>query len=97
MTNPPKLPRRLATLTALALAALASVHGLALAGPAATVMFASGEVKVHAAGGAARAAVNGGVIDSGETIETSQGRVQLRMVDGALMSLSERTTLRLDE
>ena len=37
------------------------------------------------------------IFESGETVKTGKGRVQLRMVDGALMALGERTTLRLDD
>lgn len=47
--------------------------------------------------GASKDAKTGLAINSGETIQTGKGRVQLRMVDGAMMSLNERTTLRLDD
>ena len=82
---------------ALSLAALCVVHGIAWAAPAATALFASGDVRVLTAQGAARPLKTGEPVDSGETVQTGKGRVQLRMVDGALMALGERTTLRLDD
>lgn len=83
--------------TAVCVAALMLVHGVALADPAARVVFAAGEVRVLAANGTSRAAARDLAVDSGDTIETGKGQVQLRMVDGAMMSLGERTTLRLDD
>ncbi|MDP9043384.1 MAG: FecR family protein, partial [Pseudomonadota bacterium] len=83
--------------SALALAALLALSGQAMATPAATVMFASGDAHVLSATGQAREAKSGSAVESGESIETGKGRVQLRMVDGALMSLREGTLLRLDD
>ncbi|RZA18744.1 MAG: hypothetical protein EOP93_10495, partial [Lysobacteraceae bacterium] len=82
---------------ALTIAALCVVNGMAWAAPAATAMFTSGDVRVVSAKGVVRDLKTGEGIESGETVKTGKGRVQLRMVDGALMALGERTTLRLDD
>lgn len=80
-----------------ALAAMCVVSGLSWAAPSATVLFASGDVRVVSTQGQVRDVATGAQIESGETVQTGRGRVQLRMVDGAMMSLSEQTTLRLDD
>jgi FecR protein len=64
--------------------------------PAATLEFVQGAVNVRSAAGASRAAQRGTVVNNGETIETQSGRAQMRMVDGAYISLQNDTTLRLD-
>lgn len=64
---------------------------------AGTIEFISGEASVRGAAGATRAAVRGGAVAQGETVETASGRVQLRMVDGAYISLQPQTALRFDE
>ncbi|MDP9045676.1 MAG: FecR domain-containing protein, partial [Pseudomonadota bacterium] len=78
-------------------AALWIVGGSAWAVPSATVLFASGDAHVLSASGQARPASPGVVVESGESIETGKGSVQLRMVDGGMMSLNERTLLRMDD
>lgn len=80
-----------------AMAALCAVSGLAWSGPSATVLFSSGEVRAVSAKGEVRELKTGAQVESGETVQTGKGRVQLRMVDGAMMALSEQTTLRLDD
>lgn len=82
---------------ALSLAGLCAMSGAAWGAPAASVLFAAGEVQVLSANGQARELKTGGSVDSGETVKTGKGHVQLRMVDGAMMSLGERTVLRLDD
>ncbi len=64
--------------------------------PAATLEFVQGSVAVRSAAGASRIAQRGTVVNNGETIETQSGRAQMRMVDGAFISLQNDTTLRLD-
>jgi FecR protein len=64
--------------------------------PAATLEFVQGNVAVRSAAGASRVAQRGTVVNNGETIETQSGRAQMRMVDGAFISLQNDTTLRLD-
>ena len=82
-----------------ALASLSAGYAGAQTAPAqaATVTFVSGNATIVSAQGERRAATNGLVLASGDTVETGKGRMQLRMVDGALMSLQPETTLRLDE
>jgi hypothetical protein len=64
---------------------------------AGTVEFVSGEALIRSASGQSRAATLGAAIGSGDTVETALGRLQMRMVDGAYISLQPRTLLRLDE
>lgn len=64
--------------------------------PAATLEFVQGNVAVRTLAGTSRAAQRGTVVNNGETIETQSGRAQMRMVDGAFISLQNDTTLRLD-
>ena len=71
--------------------------GTCFAQSAATVMFASGDVQIVDKEGRARAAVRGGEFSAGETMETAEGRVQLRFHDGASMSLQPATRFRIDE
>jgi hypothetical protein len=64
--------------------------------PAATLEFVQGSVAVRSPAGASRIGQRGTVINNGETVETQNGRAQMRMVDGAFISLQNDTTLRLD-
>lgn len=68
----------------------------AFAGVAATVVFLTGQPWVLAADGASRPMLRGNEIQAGETIETRDGRVQLRFRDGASMSLQPGTGFRVD-
>ena len=71
--------------------------GACFAQGAATVMFASGNAQVVGKDGQVRAAVRGGELEAGETVETADGRVQLRFRDGANVSLQTATRFRIDE
>ena len=71
--------------------------GTCFAQGAATVMFASGSAQIVGKDGVARVAVRGGELGAGETIETADGRVQLRFRDGANLSLQPATRFRVDE
>jgi len=71
--------------------------GPCLAQGAAAVVFASGSAQIVGKDGQARAAVRGEEIAAGETIETRDGRTQLRFRDGASMSLQPATRFRVDE
>ncbi len=87
---------RLAACAALWLAVHAPAS-LAQASIAGTVEFVSGGASIRAASGQARPALRGAVLSAGDSVETAQGgRVQLRMVDGAFISLQPQTLLRLD-
>lgn len=89
MTRPPTLR------SCLLLSCLAAAP--ALAQEAGRVEFVTGEALVRARDGTPRAAVRGAPVGQGETVETREGRVQLRMADAAYISLQPRTELRLDE
>ncbi|MBL8378827.1 MAG: FecR domain-containing protein [Burkholderiales bacterium] len=64
---------------------------------AGSVEFVSGEATLRSAAGVSRPATRGSAINSGDSIETAQGRVQLRMVDGAYISLQPQTLLRVED
>ncbi|PKO32322.1 MAG: hypothetical protein CVU34_16160 [Betaproteobacteria bacterium HGW-Betaproteobacteria-7] len=68
----------------------------AMAGVAATVVFLTGQPQVIATDGRIRSLVRGSEIAAGETIDTADGRVQLRYRDGATMSLQPATRFRID-
>ena len=87
---------RLAACAALWLAIHAPAS-LAQASIAGSVEFVSGGASIRAASGQTRPAIRGAVLNAGDSVETTQGgRVQLRMVDGAFISLQPQTLLRLD-
>jgi hypothetical protein len=90
----PRTPRLLGLTLFLSLGLCAAAQAANTAG---TVAFLQGEVSIRAAQGGLRAAERGATIESGETVETGNaGRVQLRMSDGAYISLQPQTALRLD-
>ena len=68
-----------------------------LAQGAASVIFASGNAQIVGSDGQARAAIRGAELAAGETLDTADGRVQLRFRDGASMSLQAETRFRVDE
>lgn len=68
----------------------------AMAAGAATVVFFSGQPQLIAADGGSRPLVRGAEVLAGETIDTADGRVQLRYRDGATMSLQPATRFRID-
>lgn len=79
------------------LAILALVLALPLpALAAANVEFAVGDVQAVNAVGVARSLGKGARIVSSETIRTTDGRVQLRFDDGAIISLQPNTEFRID-
>ena len=61
------------------------------------MIFASGNAQIVGTDGRHRAAVRGAEVEVGETVETADGRVQLRFNDGANMSLQPDTRFRIDE
>lgn len=83
------------TLIALLLAAWAGLAGAAEL--AATIIFASGSPRLIAVDHRERPAAQGGELYSGETVDTRDGRVQLRFRDGASMSLQPATRFRVDD
>ena len=64
---------------------------------AATVLFSSGQARIVDRDGQVRAAPRGAQLAVGETVDTADGRVQLRFRDGAQVSLHTATRFRVDE
>lgn len=64
---------------------------------AATIVFATGGATVIAADGAARRAERGAALAVGETVDTADGRAQLRFLDGAAISLQPGTQFRIEQ
>ena len=61
------------------------------------VQFSTGEVVVAGSDGASRPLVKGAEFNSGDTIQTLSGRVQLRFTDGGFVSLQPNTQFKVDE
>ena len=81
----------------LLLAALAAAYPiLGHTAAAARVEFATGNVQAISAAGP-RPLTRGAELNAGETINTGEGRVQLRFADGAMMSLQPQTEFRIDD
>ena len=68
-----------------------------LAEAAANIVFTTGGASIIAADGAVRRAERGAVINAGETVDTADGKVQLRFRDGATMSLQPGTQFRVEQ
>ena len=64
---------------------------------AATVLFVSGGVRILGPEGEGRDASRGSTLSVGETVDTLDGRVQLRFNDGASVSLQPGSRFRVDE
>jgi FecR protein len=64
---------------------------------AGTIEFVQGQALIRTSEGQERPVQRGGAISNGETIDTQTGRVQMRMVDGAYVSLQNDTVLRLED
>lgn len=80
------------------MAALSAAYPLSgQAAGAARVDFASGDVKALAPDGRSRSLDKGAEIASGETIDTGNGRAQVRFSDGAQVSLQPQTQFRIDD
>ena len=74
---------------------LSLIASVCFAQGAASVIFASGNAQIVGKDGRHRAAVRGAEVEVGETVETADGRVQLRFSDGANMSLQPDTRFRI--
>jgi len=79
----------------MALSAVYPISGHAAS--AAQVDFAAGDVKALAPDGRSRPLVKGAEIATGETIDTGNGRAQVRFSDGAQVSLQPQTQFRIDD
>ena len=67
------------------------------AAPPARVDFAVGNVTAVGPGGQQRTLVKGVQVEEGETVNTNDGRVQLRFTDGAYVSLQPKSEFRIDQ
>jgi hypothetical protein len=76
---------------------LGLVPSVTMAAPAARVEFVVGNVSAVSAAGQTRALGKGVDVDSGDTVNTHDGRVQLRFSDGAYVSLQPQTLFRIDD
>jgi hypothetical protein len=81
----------------IAAAALAACSSSSFAAGIARVDFAIGNVTAVAPDGRSRQLSRGSEIDVGDTVNTQQGRAQLRFSDGAYMSLQPQTEFKVDE
>lgn len=80
------------------LAAIAAAYPVTgYSAPAARVDFAVGNVTAIALNGQSRALAKGAHLDEGETINTNNGRAQLRFTDGAYVSLQPESQFRIDQ
>lgn len=83
--------------SAVLMAALAAAYPLTgQAAGAARVDFALGDVRALAPDGRSRTLAKGAEVASGETIDTGNGRAQVRFSDGAQVSLQPQTQFRID-
>lgn len=90
------LPAGFTAARAMAGLALLALTGGALAqSTAGTVEFSVGQASIRASSGLERPAARGAAIVPGDTVETQSGRVQLRMIDGAFISLQPQTSLQV--
>lgn len=79
------------------LAASAAIPAMAQSAPAARVDFAIGDVAAVDRAGQSRRLVKGAQVEQGETINTNNGRAQLRFTDGAYVSLQPQSEFRIDQ
>ncbi len=77
--------------------ALACCPRAGLAASAGKVEFAVGHVTAQGADGRSRSLTKGAEINAGDTIQTGDGRAQLKFADGGYISLSTDTAFRIDE
>jgi hypothetical protein len=61
------------------------------------VEFAIGNVTASAADGRERSLAKGGEINTGDTIQTTDGRTQIKFTDGGYMSLQPNTQFKVDD
>ena len=80
-----------------AIAAALAVFPAAAAANVARVDFAVGNVTAVSADGRTRPLTRGSEIEVGDTVNTQQGRAQLRFEDGAYMSLQPETAFKIEQ
>jgi hypothetical protein len=91
------MPQTSFTPARLALALAAAFPLSALAVDAARIEFTAGEVRALGADGSSRTLARGAHVASGDTVDTGNGRAQMRFSDGSLVSLQPQTQFRIDQ
>jgi hypothetical protein len=91
------MPTKFYHRTALAMAIAACFPAAVHAAGVARVDFAVGNVIAQDADGRTRPLAKGSQIEVGDTINTRQGRAQLRFEDGAFMSLQPETAFKVEQ
>ena len=91
MPNDSAFPKSL-----MAAALSAAFPGIAVAQTAARIDFATGNVTASTADGRSRALTRGSDLQVGETVNTQQGRAQMRFTDGAFVSLQPQTEFKIE-
>ncbi|MDX9995096.1 MAG: FecR family protein [Rhodocyclaceae bacterium] len=79
------------------LVALSAAFPFTALAAAGRIDFAVGDVRALATDGRSRPLTKGATFDSGDTIETGDGRAQLRFTDGAQVSLQPGSQFRIDD
>ncbi|WP_230346915.1 FecR family protein [Methylobacillus methanolivorans] len=82
------------TLKLLAFCLLMPALAIAAAGK---VEFVAGDAQILDASGTARLASKGSEFDAGETLQTVDGRMQVKFIDGGYISLQPNTSFRVEE
>ena len=82
------------TLKLLAFCLLMPAVAIAAAGK---VEFVAGDAQILDASGTARLASKGSEFDAGETLQTVDGRMQVKFIDGGYISLQPNTSFRVEE
>lgn len=82
---------------ALAIALAVGSHAQFVEAAAGRVQFAFGEVTVQQSGGGSEPLKKGAEVDSGDTVVTERGRVQIKFSDGSFVSLQPQSTFKIDE
>ena len=76
---------------------IAAAFPIVSSGAAGKVEFAVGNVNALSADGRSRTLTKGNEINTGDTIQTTDGRVQARFSDGGYISLQPNTQFKVEE
>ncbi|MFA7291031.1 MAG: FecR domain-containing protein [Rhodocyclaceae bacterium] len=68
-----------------------------VAAEAATIVFATGDARIVAADGVSRPAARGAAVEAGETVDTGDGKAQMKFRDGASIALQAGTQFRVEQ
>jgi hypothetical protein len=91
------MPTNFCQRSAIAIAIAACFPAAGHAAGVARVEFAVGDVIAQATDGRTRRLTRGSEIEVGDTVNTQQGRAQLRFQDGAYMSLQPQTAFKVEQ